>query len=218
MGVVAPLPGFNAALAEVARVHGSLLVLTRCSPASPRSPSGWWGSRASTADLFTFGKVMSGGLPARRSAGARRDGPPRTAGPVYQAARCRETRSRSPPARPARALHRRRVRHDRQDAGRVAALVTETLTETGVAHGSTAAGNLFSVFFTAEPVVDYASARRQDNRPRTGVLPRDAAEAGVHLPPSAYEAWFVSRRTTIAPLEQIAAALPGAARAAAAHG
>src|SRR6266487_1166357 len=63
MGAVRPLPGFNAALRRITAAHGALLVLDEVMTGFRVSASGWYGLEPVEADLFTFGKVMSGGLP-----------------------------------------------------------------------------------------------------------------------------------------------------------
>ena len=73
----------------------------------------------------------------------------------------------------------------------VSALADEALSAAGVPHTVNRAGNLFSVFFTGTPVVDYASAKTQDTA-AFGRFFHAMLDAGAWLPPSAYEAWFVS--------------------------
>ena len=73
---------------------------------------------------------------------------------------------------------------------------------------------LFSFFFTEGPVANYDDARRQ-NVAQYAAFFHAMLDAGVHLPPSAYEAWFVSAAHDDAALEAIAVAARGAARAAA---
>src|ERR1700709_1188012 len=86
MGTVAPLPGYNAALRRVTAEHGALLILDEVMTGFRVSRAGWYGVDPVEADLFTFGKVMSGGLPAA-AFGGRAGGMDRLAplGPVYQA-------------------------------------------------------------------------------------------------------------------------------------
>ncbi|MDX6197952.1 MAG: glutamate-semialdehyde -aminomutase, partial [Actinomycetota bacterium] len=86
MGVVPPSPGFNALLAETAHAHGALFVLDEVMTGFRVGPAGWWGLEGVTPDLFTFGKVMSGGLPAAAFGGrAAVLASLAPAGPVYQA-------------------------------------------------------------------------------------------------------------------------------------
>ena len=64
MGAVPPLPGFNAALRRITAEHGALLIFDEVMTGFRVSRAGWYGVDPVDADLFTFGKVMSGGLPA----------------------------------------------------------------------------------------------------------------------------------------------------------
>ena len=73
---------------------------------------------------------------------------------------------------------------------------------------------MFSIFFTAAPVVDYDGAKTQDSAAFKAFF-HEMLSRGVYLPPSAFESWFVSTALDDNALEQIAAALPHAARAAA---
>ncbi|MCW2543915.1 MAG: hemL, partial [Frankiales bacterium] len=100
------------------------------------------------------------------------------------------------------------------NAATVGRLVSEALCKEGVPHRLSTAGSLFSVFFTDDEVVDYATATTQQADRYRPFFHTMLAE-GVYLPPSAYEAWFVSAAHDDRALEQIAAALPKAAKAAA---
>jgi glutamate-1-semialdehyde 2,1-aminomutase len=86
MGVVPPLDGFNAALRRITAAHGALLIVDEVMTGFRVSRSGWYGVDPVDADLFTFGKVMGGGLPAA-AFGGRTDLMDQLApsGPVYQA-------------------------------------------------------------------------------------------------------------------------------------
>jgi glutamate-1-semialdehyde 2,1-aminomutase len=216
MGVIAPRPGFNAALAQVAREHGALLIVDEVMTGFRVSRSGWHGLEPVDADLWTFGKVMGGGLPAA-AFGGRRDIMSRLApaGPVYQAG----TLSGNPLACAA-GLATLRLATDevyaRLDATAavVARLATEALTREGVPHRVSTAGNMFSVFFTSLDVTNYLDAQTQDVAAFRAFFHAMLAQ-GVYLPPSAYEAWFVSTAIDEESLDRIDAALAIAARAAA---
>jgi glutamate-1-semialdehyde 2,1-aminomutase len=217
MGVVPPLPGFNAGLEALCERYGALLVLDEVMTGFRVSPSGWHGLEGVTPDLFTFGKVMGGGLPAA-AFGGRADVMAHLApaGPVYQAG----TLSGNPLAVAAGAATLRHCtdalyRHVDLTAMTVAAGVGDALTQAGVEHRINHAGSLFSVFFCDHAVVDYATATRQ-NVLRYKAFFQEMLSRGVYLPPSAYEAWFVSAAHDDAALQRIADALPHAARAAAA--
>ena len=81
-------------------------------------------------------------------------------------------------------------------------------------HRLSTAGNMFSIFFTDADVADYDAARTQ-HVPAFKAFFHAMLSRGVYLPPSAFEAWFVSTAIDDEALERIAAALPAAARAAA---
>jgi glutamate-1-semialdehyde 2,1-aminomutase len=73
---------------------------------------------------------------------------------------------------------------------------------------------MFSVFFTGQAVDDFATASKQDTAAYAAFF-HAMLDAGVHLPPSAYEAWFVSSAHDDRAVESVLDALPTAARAAA---
>ena len=216
MGTVAPLPGYNTALRRVTGAHGALLILDEVMTGFRVSRSGWYGVDPVAADLFTFGKVMSGGLPAA-AFGGRAEVMDRLAplGPVYQAG----TLSGNPVAMAA-GLATLRAADDAAyatldaNADRLAALVSDALTDASVAHHVSRAANMFSVFFSDEPVVDFASAKATETW-RFPPFFHALLAAGVYPPCSAYETWFASTALTEDAFDRIAAALPAAARAAA---
>ncbi len=216
MGAVAPLPGFNAGLRRITAEHGALLIVDEVMTGFRISRSGWYGVDPVDADLFTFGKVMSGGLPAA-AFGGRTDVMDRLApqGPVYQAG----TLSGNPVA-VAAGLATLRHADDAvyaaldAAADRLAGLLADALNAAGVAHRVARAGNFLSVFFTEKPVTDFASARASETF-RFPPFFHALLDAGVYAPPSAFEAWFVSAALDDDAFGRIAAALPAAARAAA---
>ena len=216
MGVVAPRPGFNATLQRLAHDNGGLLILDEVMTGFRVSPSGWFGLEGVAADLFTFGKVMSGGLPAAAFGGrAEIMQHLAPAGPVYQAG----TLSGNPIAVAAGLAQLQLCTSDvyahlDKTAAAVQAIVHEALTEAGVAHRVSTAGNLFSVFFTDAAVVDFATARQQNEKQYAAFF-HTMLDRGVHLPPSAYEAWFVGAAHDDRALDRIATAVKPAAAAAA---
>jgi glutamate-1-semialdehyde 2,1-aminomutase len=220
MGIVPPDPGFNQLLRDLTRSHGALLIYDEVLVGFRVSPSGWWGleGRIVDPDLFTFGKVVGGGMPLA-AIGGRAEVMELLApvGPVYQAG----TLSGNPLATAAGIATLRLADdsvYERIDAASVAlqTAVTDALSAAGVPHRLQAAGSLFSVFFgVEEPVRTYADAQQQNSgayRAFFHSLLRD----GITLPPSPYEAWFLSAAHTPAVIDAIAAALPAAAATAAA--
>ncbi|MEO6205586.1 MAG: glutamate-1-semialdehyde 2,1-aminomutase, partial [Mycobacteriales bacterium] len=217
MGVVPPTPEFSAALRALTTQYGALLISDEVMTGFRVSRAGWYGLEGTDADLLTFGKVMGGGLPAA-AFGGRADvmaflAP---AGPVYQAG----TLSGNPLAVAAGLTT---LQHCTDDvythvdatAATVGRLASEALSAAGVAHRLNTAGSLFSIFFADHEVTDYASATRQETARYSAFFHAMLAH-GVYLPPSAYEAWFVSAAHDDAALQRVAEALPHAARAAAA--
>jgi glutamate-1-semialdehyde 2,1-aminomutase len=189
MGAIAPRPGFNAALRDIAHEHGALLVMDEVMTGFRVSRSGWYGLEGVAGDLYTFGKVMSGGLPAA-AFGGRADVMSRLApvGPVYQAG----TLSGNPVAVAAGLTTLRHADADvyrllDANARRLQEIFTKALTHAGVPHQVQVTGNLVSVFFTdAGGVFDYAQARATE----TGRFPaffHALLDHGVYGPPSAFE-------------------------------
>ncbi|MCV2490419.1 glutamate-1-semialdehyde 2,1-aminomutase [Geodermatophilus sp. YIM 151500] len=219
MGVVPPLDGFNAELRRITAAHGALLVVDEVMTGFRVSRSGWYGLDPVDADLFTFGKVMGGGLPAA-AFGGRADLMDQLAptGPVYQAG----TLSGNPVAVAAGLTT---LRHCTDEVyarlDEVAAVLrgatSAALFAAGVPHRVQQAGSMFSVFFVPDerPVRDYDDARTQDTAAHTAFFHAMLAR-GVYLPPSAFEAWFVNAALDGEALDRVLDALPAAARAAAA--
>jgi glutamate-1-semialdehyde 2,1-aminomutase len=221
MGVVAPAPGFNARLAEIAHDHGALLILDEVMTGFRIARGGWAEladrtGEAVDADLYTYGKVMGGGLPAAAFGGsADIMALLAPAGPVYQAG----TLSGNPLACAAGLATLRECTDDiyvrlDKSAAVIGDLASRALHAAGVPHRLQRAGSMFSIFFVDAEVRDYAGARRQDLAAFRGFFHAMLAR-GVYLPPSAFEAWFVSSAIDGAALEIIASALPAAADAAA---
>jgi glutamate-1-semialdehyde 2,1-aminomutase len=102
-------------------------------------------------------------------------------------------------------------------ADAVKAAASDALGQAGVPHVVQSAGTMFSIFFTDQPVTDFESAKRTDERAYAAFF-HSMLEQGVYLPPSAYEAWFLSSAHDERAVQQILDALPIAARAAAVEG
>jgi glutamate-1-semialdehyde 2,1-aminomutase len=217
MGTVAPADGFNAELRRITAEHGALLIMDEVMTGFRVSPAGWYGLDPVEADLYTFGKVMSGGLPAAAFGGrAELMSFLAPAGPVYQAG----TLSGNPIAVAAglaslRAADEAVYASLDRTAGVIGTLTSDALTEQGVPHRLQYAGNMFSVFFGAEPVTNFEQAQASETF-RYGPFFHAMLDAGVYLPPSAYETWFVSAAHDDTSINRIVEALPAAAKAAAA--
>jgi len=218
MGVVPPLAGFNELLAGLCREHGALLIMDEVLTGFRVTSSGWYGREGVAGDLTTFGKVMGGGLPAA-AFGGRAEIMDMLApvGPVYQAG----TLSGNPLATAAglatlRACTPEVYARVDEAAAAVISLTASALSACGVPFRLQEGGSLFSVFFGNElPVRDFGEARGQSQAAYAAFF-HAMLSAGVYLPPSGYEAWFLSAAHDAAALTRIAEALPAAARAAAA--
>jgi len=227
MGVVPPLPGFNEGLRKLTSQHGALLILDEVLTGFRCGPSGWWGFETSTLgadytpDLFTFGKVIGGGMPVAALGGsAAIMDQLAPLGPVYQAG----TLSGNPVAVAAGL-----ATLEAADAGVYQAVsrasiavgdaVSEALTKAGVAHRVQRASSLFSVMFGDKAAEfgshNYADTQANDTFRYTPFF-HAMLEQGVTLPPSVFEAWFVSAAHDDAAINRIIEALPKAAQAAAA--
>jgi glutamate-1-semialdehyde 2,1-aminomutase len=235
MGVVPPEPGFNQFLAETCARHGALFVSDEVMTGFRVSRQGQWGLDGALEgwrpDLVTFGKVMGGGFPAA-AFGGRADVMSRLApeGPVYQAG----TLSGNPIATTAGLATLRLATdevyaHIGAAADTIKTAASDALSKAGVAHVVQATGTMFSVFFTAGPsrlagshlrtsehhrIRDFEDASGTDATAYAAFF-HAMLEAGVYLPPSAYEAWFLSSAHDDRAVSTVLDALPDAARAAA---
>ena len=231
MGVVPPHEGFNEGLRRITRAHGALMIMDEVLTGFRVGPSGWWGlendairaqgGEGYAPDLLTFGKVVGGGMPVAALGGpASLMDQLAPTGPVYQAG----TLSGNPVA-VAAGLTTLRLADDAVYArvGLVADTLAQALSDAlsaeGVEHRVQRAGSLFSTFFgpfaAAEGVRDYAQAQAQEAF-RYRALFHALLDAGVNLPPSVFEAWFVSAAHDDAAVNRILDALPAGAKAAAA--
>ncbi|MFE1665211.1 glutamate-1-semialdehyde 2,1-aminomutase [Microbacterium sp. P02] len=222
MGVVAPLPGFNAALADIAHEHGALLISDEVLTGFRVHPAGYWGLQHEageryTPDLFTFGKVVGGGMPLA-ALGGRGDVMDFLApvGPVYQAG----TLSGNPLSVAAGLATLRLATPEvyakvDSAASVVASALSDALSAEGVVHSVPRAGSLFGLAFLPSSPRTYAEALTQESW-RYPPFFHAMLDAGVSLPPSVFEAWFLTAAHDERALSRVLDALPAAARAAAA--
>jgi glutamate-1-semialdehyde 2,1-aminomutase len=227
MGVVEPGEGFNAELSRITTEHGALLIFDEVLTGFRTGYAGYWGLTGGAADsaapfvpdLLTFGKVIGGGMPVA-ALGGRAEVMDYLApvGPVYQAG----TLSGNPIAMAAGVATLTQATPQVYDfidsrSLQLSAALSEALSAEGVDHSIQRAGNLFSVAFgtSAGGVRNYADALGQEAF-RFGPFFHAMLDAGVYLPPSVFEAWFLSAAHDDAAMDRVLAALPAAAKAAAA--
>lgn len=200
-GTIAPAPGYLAGLREITRRHGALLIFDEVMTGfrlSKGGAQGYFGmdQGESAPDLTTLGKIVGGGLPVG-AFGGRLDVMKMLAplGPVYQAG----TLSGNPLAMAAgktmltEILANKDTIYPQNDATtrKIAEGVAKLAAEHGIALTTNRVGSMFTWFFTPENVTDFASASTSDTA-AFGRFHRAMLEAGVWLPPSQFEAAFVS--------------------------
>jgi glutamate-1-semialdehyde 2,1-aminomutase len=194
MGVVPPDPGFLPGLRALTRRSGALLVFDEVMTGWRVHRQGAQALYGIDPDLTCLGKVVGGGLPAA-AFGGKRDLMEHIApaGPVYQAG----TLSGNPLAMAAGlatldVLSRPGVWDRAADwAERAASAIGRAAERAGIAVTVQRVGTMFTPFFTDAPVRDFAAAKRTNRQAYNGFF-HAMLEAGVYLPPSAFEAAFTA--------------------------
>jgi glutamate-1-semialdehyde 2,1-aminomutase len=204
MGVVQPPPGFNRLIATLCRNEGAIMICDEVLTGFRAGPAGYWGVERDAAivrgedpwipDLVTFGKVIGGGMPVA-AIGGRRDLMEQLAplGAVYQAG----TLSGNPVAVAAglatlALLDFAAYSRFADVADALVDGVSGVLASAGVPFSVGRAGTLASFFLgLPDAPVTFDEARLQDSATYASLF-HSLHETGVYLPPSAFEAWFVS--------------------------
>ncbi|MCU1326125.1 MAG: glutamate-semialdehyde -aminomutase [Bryobacterales bacterium] len=188
MGCIPPAAGFLEGLRTITAQHGALLILDEVMTGFRVASGGAQSLYDIKPDLTTLGKVIGGGLPIA-AYGGRKDIMSYIApsGPIYQAG----TLSGNPLAVGAGLAMLRHIQahpeiYDtlNEATGRLAACAPENVTVNRI-------GSMMTWFFTTENVTDYDSAKTSDTV-RFGKFFHAMLERGIYLPPSQYEALFVS--------------------------
>jgi len=194
MGCVPPRDGYLAALRDLTRRHGALLVFDEVITGFRLGLGGAQAVYGIAPDLTCLGKIIGGGLPVG-AYGGRADVMDRVApsGPVYQAG----TLSGNPLAMAAGAATidalERPGTYPRLEAltRRLCGGLERAAASAGVAVAVNRVASLFTVFFCAGPVTDYASAKTADT-PAFARFFHGMLDRGFYLPPAQLEAAFVS--------------------------
>jgi len=216
MGVVPPAPGFLEGLREETSRYGTLLVFDEVITGFRLAPGGAQERFGIAPDLTCLGKVLGGGMPLA-AFGGRRDlmSQIAPAGGVYQAG----TLSGNPISVTAglatlRALREREGAYARleQLGADTATALGEALTSAGVPGCINRVGSMLTLFFGLERVRDHAEATRADTAAFARFFRGMIAE-GVYLPPSQFEAMFVSLAHGEADVDRLAVAARNAIRA-----
>jgi glutamate-1-semialdehyde 2,1-aminomutase len=194
MGCVAPKPGYLQAMREVTTQHGSVLIFDEVMTGFRVAAGGAQELFNIRPDLTTLGKVIGGGLPVG-AYGGRADimrcvAP---AGPVYQAG----TLSGNPLAVAAGLAALRRLEMEKPYAKlealamRLEKGLRDALSRAGVAGSVNRVGSMFTLFFTDQNVIDFTTAKTC-NSERFNSWFHAMLEVGIYLPPSQFEAAFIS--------------------------
>jgi glutamate-1-semialdehyde 2,1-aminomutase len=200
MGCVPPQPGHLAALRDITKRDGSVLIFDEVMTGFRVAHGGAQQLYGITPDLTCLGKIIGGGLPCGAFGGrAEIMNMLAPLGPVYQAG----TLSGNPLAMAAGvatlehlARNREAVYSNIEDASRaVAEGVAGVFAEAGVPVTTNRVGAMWTWFFTRQPVVDFATAATSDTA-RFGVFHRAMMDQQVWLPPSQFEAIFLGTAHT----------------------
>jgi glutamate-1-semialdehyde 2,1-aminomutase len=207
MGVVPPAPGFLQHLRDLTRTHGALLLFDEVMTGFRLARGGACEVFGITPDLVALGKVVGGGFPLA-AFGGRADVMALLApvGPVYQAG----TLSGNPVAVAAGLTQLRLLDADvytglDQRADRVLDGMAKAFAEHGVPAQIPRVRSLAGLFFADAPVRDFDDARAADHD-RYARFFHGMLDRGIYLPPSGYEAFFVSMAQTDADLDATVAA------------
>jgi glutamate-1-semialdehyde 2,1-aminomutase len=199
-GCIPPAPGYLESLRALTTQHGALLIFDEVMTGFRVAFGGAQELYGVTPDLTTLGKILGGGLPVG-AFGGRADLMDQLApiGPVYQAG----TLSGNPLAMAAGIAtvgylreHRTTVYPQLEKlSAAVADGVASAATHAGISLTTNRVGAMFTWFFNSGPVTDYAAAARSDTE-RFAAFHRAMLSAGVWLPPSQFEAVFLSAAHT----------------------
>lgn len=210
MGCVLPKEGFLEALRALCTEHGALFIMDEVMTGFRLAKGGAQEALHIQADIVTFGKVIGGGLPVAAFA-ARTEIMDYLApvGAVYQAG----TLSGNPLAMSAGLAMLEQIENQSEvfeSLDKKTAYLQEgiqkLLTQAGIPHQVNRFGSMCSVFFTEEPVTDFASAQRADHL-RFKKYFHAMLSRGIYLPPSGYESYFLNDALSYADLDTTLEAL-----------
>ena len=205
MGLVVPAPGYLEGLRALATKHGTVLIFDEVMTGFRVAYGGAQARYGVTPDLTTIGKIIGGGLPAA-AFGGRADIMQKLAplGPVYQAG----TLSGNPLAMAAGLtamdILRRPGTYERLEAlgKRLGDGLLAAAQAAKVPAVMNRVGSMLTLFFCAGPVTDYTTAKAADTA-RFATFFRNMRNRGVFLPPSQFEAMFVSLAHTDEDIDEI---------------
>jgi glutamate-1-semialdehyde 2,1-aminomutase len=214
MGVVTPAPGFLEGLRDLTTEHGALLIFDEVISGFRVALGGAQSVYGVTPDITCLGKIVGGGFPVGAyGASAEIMSEVAPLGPMYQAG----TLSGNPVAMAAGIatideLSKPGVYEGLQaKTDMLADGVLDVFSKAGVPAVINRACGLMTVFFTSNQVTDMDSASATD-REAFGAFFHGMVDNGVYLPPSQFEAWFVSTAHTDADIESTLESVKNALR------
>jgi glutamate-1-semialdehyde 2,1-aminomutase len=208
MGVVLPKEGFLQGLREITRKNGALLIVDEVITGFRLRNGSTQELLGIEADLTTLGKIIGGGLPVAAYGGsAELMNHVAPLGPVYQGG----TLAGNPLAMCAGIATLKELQKPglyeglEKLAARLVAGLRRAMVDAGVAAQISSVGSLSTIFFTSQPVTNYAEAKRADTKKYARFF-REMLDRGIFLAPSQFEAAFVSASHTAEDIERTIAA------------
>ncbi len=209
MGTVAPEPGYLELLREVTKASGTILIFDEVMTGFRLALGGAQQKYGIRPDMTTMGKVIGGGLPVG-AYGGRADimNQVAPAGPIYQAG----TLSGNPLAVSAGLATLKRLRNENpfgpleERGARLETGIRQAIRSSGVAAEFNRVGSMFTLFFTGQPVRDFTTAKNCDTQ-RFNRFFHSMLGQGIYLPPSQFEAAFISAAHTDADIDRTVAAV-----------
>ncbi len=193
MGVVPPQDGFLRDVKTICEENGALLIFDEVMTGFRVHPGGAQELYGVTPDLTTFGKIIGGGLPVGAYGGKRvlmeMIAP---VGAVYQAG----TLSGNPLAMAAglatiRELDEKLYDHLETVSATLETGLRDLASRIGIDVILNRVGSMLTLFFTDKPVTCFADAQKANHKKFARFF-QEMLSGGIHLPPSGYEAWFLS--------------------------
>ncbi len=216
MGLVLPQPGFLEALRSLTQRYGALLIFDEVMTGFRVALGGMQERTGIIPDLTCLGKIIGGGLPVG-AYGGRRDIMEQVApvGTMYQAG----TLSGNPLAMAAGIATLQEIRkpgqYDELERKRQLLVdgMTRAIEDTGIVAQCVSIGAMFCLYFTDQPVTNYAEAKTADSA-RFARYFWSMLRQGIYLPPSQFEACFISLALDDAMIEETVKCAGRALRAA----
>lgn len=195
MGCVPPNPGYLEGLRSLCTKHGIVLIFDEVMTGFRLSLAGAQELYNITPDMTTLGKIIGGGLPVGAYGGKKEImDSVSPAGPVYQAG----TLSGNPMAMAAGLAMLKYLKsnpetytHLNHISDYIVKGLRSQMAEVGLTYTINAVGSMFTLFFTDQPVTDFATAKTSDTA-RFGKYFQEMLSRGIYLAPSQYEALFLS--------------------------